>query len=263
MDWLEALTPIVPSPSTSDLSDSYSTIADLLTMTSHARFPPIDSVEDGYGVKSGDSPYQFWEFLLATYFAEGLARVGYSEQLDSDIFFVDGLHPGTNDCVEYVPVLSHKVNKCPEHRLKGASLTMFRIEGKRTGIKTDFLSITIILAYLLIATTHLLYTLNRRCSSQAWRNLGDLLALAHSSRPEPKVLSNTCAGMKKPHVRARRVKILTRNEMADEDEESEEEGWKKFGWEEEQVQMVFVDSVPYDSTVFGRVEAGVKYGTMD
>ncbi|KAL8731086.1 MAG: hypothetical protein Q9181_004432 [Wetmoreana brouardii] len=265
MDWLEALTPIVPSlPSTSDLSNSTSTIADLLTTTNHMRILPIESAEDGYGVRSGnDSPYQFWEFLLATYFAEGVARVGYSEQLDSDVFFVDGVHPGTKDCVEYFPVPLHDVNKCPEDRPKGASLTMFRIEGKRTGIKTDFISITIIFVYLLIATAHLLYTLIRRRSSQAWRNLDDLLALAHSSRPEPRVLSNTCAGIKNPHVRARKVKILTRNGMVDDEDEESGEGGKKFGWEEEQVQMVFVDGVPHDNTVLGRVEAGVKYGEMD
>ncbi|KAL8718078.1 MAG: hypothetical protein Q9225_004749 [Loekoesia sp. 1 TL-2023] len=271
MDWLEALTPIVPSyPSTSNLSNSTSTIADLLTKTDHTRFPPIDSVEDGYGVKFGSSPYQFWEFLVATYFAEGVARVGYSKQLDSAAFSVDGSHTDANGCVEYLPIPSHNVNKCSEDRPKGADLTMFRIEGKRTGIyayhasvKTDFISITLVFAYLLIATAHLLYTLIRRRSSQAWGNLDDLLALAHGSRPEPEVLSNTCAGMKNPHVRARKVKILKRNGMADEDEESGGKGREKFGWEEEQVQMVFVDSVPHDSTVFGRVEAGVKYGKMD
>lgn len=136
MEWLEALTPTVPSgPSTSNLSNSTSTIADLLTRTDHTRFPPIDSVKDGYGVRFGDSPYQFWEFLVATYFAEGVARVGYYKQLDSAVFFVDGSHTGAKDCVEYLPVPSHNVNKCPEDRPKGASLTMFRIEGKRTGSK--------------------------------------------------------------------------------------------------------------------------------
>ena len=32
--------------------------------------------------------------------------------------------------------------------------------------------------------------------------------------------------------------------------------------EEEEVQMVYVDSV-YDGSLFGRVEAGTKYGKMD
>ncbi|KAL9611931.1 MAG: hypothetical protein Q9167_003454 [Letrouitia subvulpina] len=271
MDWLEALTPIVPSlPSTSDLSDSTSTIADLLTGTNHTQFSPIDSIKDGYGVSSGLSPYQFWEFLLATYFAEGVACVGYSEQLDSAVFYVDGSHPGTNNCVEYIPIPSHNVSKYPEDRPKGASLTNFHIEGKRIGIyaynasvKMDFISITIILVYLLIASAHLLYTLILRRSSQAWRSPDDLLALAHSSRPEPRVLSNTCAGMENTHVKARRVKILKRNKTADGDKESGEEGREYFGREEEQVQMVFVDSVPHDSTVLGRVEAGEKYGKMD
>ncbi|KAL2042681.1 hypothetical protein N7G274_004440 [Stereocaulon virgatum] len=73
MDWLEALTPTVPnlSPMLS-LTSPASTIANLLMSTGHTQLLPVDSIENGYS----SNPYQFWDFVIATYFAEGVARVG-------------------------------------------------------------------------------------------------------------------------------------------------------------------------------------------
>ncbi len=126
MDWLEALTPTVPylSP-TLDLTSPASTIANLLMSTGHAYFQPIDSVENGYGA----NPYQFWESVIATYFAEGVARVGYSQQLEST-FFVEGSDPGTHQCIVFIPPAWHNLNICPEDRPKGVNLTSFFLQGQ-------------------------------------------------------------------------------------------------------------------------------------
>ena len=130
MDWLEALTPTVPYRSpTLNLTSHVSTIADLLMSTGHTQFPSIDSVENGYGA----SPYQFWEFVIATYFAEGVARVGYSQQLESDVFFVDGSNPGTHQCIVFISPASHNLDICPEKRPKGVNLTTFFLQGRLTG----------------------------------------------------------------------------------------------------------------------------------
>ena len=132
---------------------------------------------------------------------------------------------------------------------------------------TDFVAIAILFVYIFIATAHLLYSLIRRRSSRAWEKLSDWVALALSSRPDPQVLSNTCAGIEDPHTRAKNVRIIVRGgetagKVDDEDEEAGEGGGTNFVREEEEVQMVFVDSM-HDGTMFGRVEAGVKYGKMD
>ena len=132
---------------------------------------------------------------------------------------------------------------------------------------TDFVSIAILSVYICVATTHLLYDLTRQRSSRAWEKLSDLLALAHSSRPEPEVLSNTCAGIENPHTRAKNVRIIVRGggmveKPVDEDVETGEVGSTNFFREEEEMQMLFVDSM-HNGTMFGRVEAGAKYGKMD
>jgi hypothetical protein len=49
---------------------------------------------------------------------------------------------------------------------------------------------------------------------------------------------------------------------ADEEEETGEVKRKHFVREEEEVQMIFVDNM-HDGTMFGRVEAGAKFGRMD
>ena len=132
MDWLEALTPTVPylSP-TLELTSPASTIANLLMNTGHTQFPPIDSVENGYGA----NPYQFWESTIATYFAEGVARVGYSQQLESPVFFVEESSRGTDQCTISVPVIGHNVDICPEDRPTGVNLTAFSLQGQITGSK--------------------------------------------------------------------------------------------------------------------------------
>ena len=90
LDWLQALTPTVPYLSPEfNLSTPGSTIANLLMSTSHFQIAPIDASSNRYY----DHPYDFWEFVVSTLFADGVARVGYSQQLESDTIYVDGLRP--------------------------------------------------------------------------------------------------------------------------------------------------------------------------
>ncbi|KAF7506008.1 hypothetical protein GJ744_012355 [Endocarpon pusillum] len=272
MAWLDALTPTIPYQSPAlNLTRPASTIANLLMSTGHIKLRPIDSVEHGYK----DAPYQFWESLIATYFADGVARVGYSRQLSSPLHFVEGSDRGGPDCIKNITIAKHNVNTCPEDRPKSANLTAFSLEGQlpdifayRASAKTDFASIAIILVYVCIATTHFFYCLISRRSSRAWEKLEDLLALAHSSRPDPSVLSNTSAGMKESSTKAKTVRIVVMGNGTEEPEESDKEERmggsvvKAFARNEEAVQMRFVESMR-DGTTFGRVEARTKYGKMD
>ena len=125
MAWLDALTPTVPYLSRDlGLTISASTIANLLMSTGHIQLPPIDGFVRGHQ----DSPYQFWESLIATYFADGVARVGYSQQLDSPLFFVDGSLRDGHDCVKTIPVVRLNVSTCPDDR-PVSSLTSFSLKG--------------------------------------------------------------------------------------------------------------------------------------
>ena len=132
MAWLDGLTPTVPYlSSTLALTRSASTIANLLMSTGHTQLLPIDNFEHGYQ----DAPYQFWEFLIATYFADGVARVGYSQQLNSPLFFVEGSDREGHDCVKNIFFARCDVNTCPEERPQSANLTAFSLEGQLTGSK--------------------------------------------------------------------------------------------------------------------------------
>ena len=149
MDWLEALTPTVPylSP-TLNMTNPASTIANLLMSSDHTHIPPIDSVEDGYGA----FPYQFWESVIATYFAEGVARVGYSQQLEPAVHFVDGSNPGTSQCVISIPVVWQDLDICSEDRPKGANLTPFSLQGQITGSMYPSPTLAISLQRYLVVT---------------------------------------------------------------------------------------------------------------
>ena len=129
-DWLKALTPNVPYLfPTLQLTSPASTIANLFMSTGHTHFPLLDSVENEYGA----NPYQFWESVITTYFAEGVARVGYSQQLESPVFFFEGSSAGTNQCTKYIPVAGHEIDISPEDRQKGIDLTAFSLQGQIMG----------------------------------------------------------------------------------------------------------------------------------
>ena len=95
MDWLAALTPVVPylEPNL-QLSKPASTIANLLMSTNHENIVPIDTISGGYG----SAPYHFWEFLISAYFADGVSRVGYAQQLQSTAFYIDGSTTADSKC---------------------------------------------------------------------------------------------------------------------------------------------------------------------
>ncbi|KAL8828196.1 MAG: hypothetical protein Q9191_002735, partial [Dirinaria sp. TL-2023a] len=287
MAWLDALTPTVPylSP-TLELTQSASTIANLLTSTGHTQLPPIDGFLRGHQ----DSPYEFWESLIATYFADGVARVGYSRQLDSPLFFVDGSLRDGHDCVKTIPAVGLNVSTCPDDR-PVSGLTGFSLTGSandvyayRASAKTDYASVSILLVYVCIATAHFLYCIIRRHSSCAWEKLDDLLNLALDSQPDPAVLSNTSAGMKISETKAKAVGIFAMkgggqgrdaslvDDEEEEDEESDDEEQRakeisamaknKSARNEEAVQMRYVESM-HDGKEFGRVKPGMRYGKMD
>ncbi|KAI9862175.1 MAG: hypothetical protein M1824_001556 [Vezdaea acicularis] len=288
LDWLEPLTPTVPylTPSL-NLSTPASTIGNLLMKTNNTYITPITSVTTGYQ----DSPYVFWEKLIAAYFADGVSRVGFARQLESNSFVTDGSKAATAPCLPPTPERVGAI--CPRPPPQDGQFTALNIRGVLTDIyayhasaTTDYLSIAALIFYVIIATAHLSYTLIRRRSSRAWERLEDLLALVHSSRPAPDVLSNTCAGMKALDCRAKNVKIVIvggksgeiRRDGGDEEEGAVELGEKREGTESgeedadadageggggEAVQMVFVESMHRRDAVYGIVEAGVKYGKME
>lgn len=81
------------------------------------------------------------------------------------------------------------------------------------------------------------------------------------------MLYNTCAGIGNPYTRAKNVRIVVRGggkveRVDDEEERTGDARREDFVKEEEEVQMVYADSM-YDGSMFGRVEAGTKYGKMD
>ena len=80
------------------------------------------------------------------------------------------------------------------------------------------------------------------------------------------MLSNTCADIGNPYTRAKNVRIFVREGGKLENTNDEEDGTgdaqrTNFVREEEEVQMVYVDSMS-DGSMFGRVEADTKYDRM-
>ena len=73
-DWLNALTPLIQSLDTKlILSPNRTALADLLMNAgTDINLPDHDSEQFSY---------HFWEFVVSTFFADGMSRVGYARQL--------------------------------------------------------------------------------------------------------------------------------------------------------------------------------------
>lgn len=96
-DWLQALTPAVPDLSRELLLNAPKpTLANLLMSTNHAEIIPIYSFSNGYL----DQPYIFWEFVVSTLFADGVARIGYAQQLASNKTYVNNSRFTFTSCTE-------------------------------------------------------------------------------------------------------------------------------------------------------------------
>ena len=75
------------------------------------------------------------------------------------------------------------------------SITMTGYSYKARNI-TDYLSMAVLFIHILFAFGHVTQLLLTGHSSGCWDTITELLALMHRSRPAPKVLKNTCAGIK-------------------------------------------------------------------
>lgn len=94
-EWLDALTPKVPFLLPDfQLSAPASTIANLLISTSHAQIPSSSFPSDYLNNK----PYHFWEYVVSTLFADGIARIGYTRQLSSIAIYVNGSDSTSRQC---------------------------------------------------------------------------------------------------------------------------------------------------------------------
>ena len=81
-DWIQALLPTVPylEPKL-QLSQPASTLANIL-MSSNHNLIGNTTWPDGY-IKR---PYIFWEFVISTLFADGIARIGYAQQFNANVY---------------------------------------------------------------------------------------------------------------------------------------------------------------------------------
>jgi hypothetical protein len=66
----------------------------------------------------------------------------------------------------------------------------------RAGLSADYLSISVLLGHIILATAHTLWLLWKKKSSGCWDTITELVTLAQNPRPAHTVLENTSTGIK-------------------------------------------------------------------
>ena len=139
------------------------------------------------------------EWVLATVIADGLSREGSARVLNTT-----GA-PGLWTILDY-----KKSKNFAKHLLNGEKTldepAVVPLVKKRASILisgysykasvfTDYLAISVLVLYILLAIYHMAELVIQRRVSDSWDTITELIALMHNSRPAPVALKHTCAGI--------------------------------------------------------------------
>ncbi|KAL6713894.1 hypothetical protein ACLMJK_008388 [Lecanora helva] len=140
------------------------------------------------------------EWTLATVVADGLSREGSARVLNT-----------TGDPMSWTILDYNKTADFSKQLLGGASPleepvdvglikrhASIKISGYsyKASVLTDYLSVSIVIIYMLLALCHTIELILRRQVSACWDTITELFALMQNSRPATVALKNTCAGIK-------------------------------------------------------------------
>ena len=139
----------------------------------------------------------------------------------------------------------------------------------RARTATDYVSISVLVLYVIIAISHASYNTARRRSSGAWENFEDFVALPLNFR-QPDALANTCGGVERVETRTLNAKIVVVGGGNETEARTTERHSKIYETLEtstqhtmkEEIQMIFVDE-DCSGTSFTKVNSDVKYGKVD
>ncbi|MCJ1389676.1 hypothetical protein MMC18_002533 [Xylographa bjoerkii] len=140
------------------------------------------------------------EWVLATVVADGLSREGSARVLDTTGELSSWTILDYNKTTDFQSQLL--CGGMPLEQPVGVELITNRASIQISGYSykaslfTDYLSISILLIYILLALYHAVEIVFTRRASACWDTITELLALMQNSRPATLALKNTCAGIK-------------------------------------------------------------------
>ncbi|KAF4624806.1 hypothetical protein G7Y89_g13362 [Cudoniella acicularis] len=214
-NWLNILTPKIGSetngndtwmPTTLELLLTRSALIDNDLSNSTNQTATWNNVGNGTPNRT-----VYLEWMVSLLVADGLSRHGSAEALNASG------PQSTWNLLDY-----KKTQDFPSQLLQGQqalqkpSITNFTtlkmniiIQGfsYQASSATDFLSMAVLLAHLVLALGHTIYLLIWRKSSGCWDTIPELLTLAQNSRPAHSALRHTSTGIKNLHTYAQVAKV--------------------------------------------------------
>ncbi|KAI9807873.1 MAG: hypothetical protein M1825_005179 [Sarcosagium campestre] len=200
-EWIQAVAPrINPNVGSSDDRSSCTTLENFLNA---ADF----NMDDRYADLPEVMPYL--EYMLSIFMTDVLSRVGHAKQWEGD---PDSLYYFTADNGTQMKRFGDAVLEPHEPGFSYSKLSMsVRVNGyvmyARSAVELG--AVAVLAAYLLIALTHTLSVLfwDKRTSG-AWDTASELLALSQNSRPAPRALADTCAGVRHLGTLSQKARIV-------------------------------------------------------
>ncbi|ETS85554.1 hypothetical protein PFICI_03579 [Pestalotiopsis fici W106-1] len=200
--WLASLTPLKepPSPLSSNMT-TFETILQSSALIDHDLMYSDDPATLWNEVILGSSNRTiFLEWLTSLLISDGLSRYGSERVLNftgppSEWSLMD-YHKES----DYNSRLLHGINVLQPP--KGVEYTTFEVEFTLQGLSyqaqiiTDYLSIAVLSAHIVLALVHTVYVLRVHQSSDAWGTIIELIILAYNSHPTSAMLHNISAGIK-------------------------------------------------------------------
>ncbi|KAL2846346.1 hypothetical protein BJX68DRAFT_268810 [Aspergillus pseudodeflectus] len=220
-DWLSLLTP--PAPTTApDASDwQPSTIESIFVNAGLAagtqsggttETTPLDDwlAED----TSSWQMVSLVESIICSVVVDGLSRTGSHRvfdtsgpSLDWPIANYTPLHKFNSLVLDSKPALQPPSNNPEEYITLQATM---KISGfsMQSSLAT-YLSMSVLLVHMVMATIHIIFLLVKRHTSGSWSTVGELIALAQNSPPAYEALANTGAGIQHSKTYSHVARIRT------------------------------------------------------
>lgn len=218
-DWLALLTPrtlMKPSGSQNEEPSTIESIFEVSGLGKNLTVSDGSTLTNTWNLPAPGNATRdkLVEAIVCSIIVDGLSRYG------SHMVYDNATEPGNLALTPYdkLPDFGRRIaqgqNALALQKSDEASLTTLHIDIAITGFSyrkslAGYLAAAVLIAHLLMALTHIIWTCWRRESSGCWSLVTELLALAHNSRNSSPQIINTGAGIALGSTFGRIVRIRT------------------------------------------------------
>lgn len=220
-DWLSLLTPPTTVP---DLGPWRPSTIESLFMSAGLGSSPDTLVTDWLDQRSGGlDSLALIEAIVCSVIVDGLSRTGSYRVFNTSGPTFQWPLANYNPFPDFQKRILRNEPALMTPAVSRENLTTIEASMQISGFSfkgslAAYLAMAVLFTHLLMATTHMIYVVHKRCSSSSWGSVAELIALSQNSQPAFDVLANTSGGIESRKTFSQMAKIRVRKDPSSPDE---------------------------------------------